>query len=67
VYKGWGARRAGLRTAVDDIVLVQVVDSLQDLLDGLGAVLLGEFALLANAVEQLSTRSELRDDVILVL
>lgn len=52
---------------MDDIVLVQVVDSLQDLLDGLGAVLLGEFALLANAVEQLSTRSELRDDVILVL
>ena len=52
---------------MDDIVLVQVVDRAQDLFDGLGRVLLGELALLANAVEQLSAGRELGDDVVLVL
>lgn len=55
------------RTPVDNVVLVKVVDSIEDLADGLGGVLLRESALLANAVEQLSSRSELGDDVVFVL
>jgi hypothetical protein len=52
---------------VDDIVPVEVVDSIEYLSYGHGSVLLGELALLANAVEELSTSRELRHDVVLVL
>lgn len=52
---------------MDNIVLVQVIDRFQNLLDGLGPVLLSKLALLANSVEQLSTSRELCDDVVFVL
>jgi hypothetical protein len=51
---------------MNDIVLVQIVDCLQNLLDGLRAILLGELALLADSVEQLSSSRKLGDDVVLV-
>jgi hypothetical protein len=40
---------------VDDIVLVEVVDSFQDLSYGFRSVLFGKAAFFADAVEQLST------------
>ena len=52
---------------MDNIVLVQVVDRAQNLLDGLRSVFLGELALVANPVEQLSSSRELCDNVVLVL
>lgn len=52
---------------MNDIVLVEIVDGAQDLLNGLGGVLLGELALLANSVEQLSTGGKFCDDIVLVL
>lgn len=55
------------RTAVDDLVLVEIVDSGKDLLDSLGGVLLGELALLADAVEKLSACRQLGDNVELIL
>jgi hypothetical protein len=51
---------------VYDIVAVEIVDSSKDLLDCLRGVLLGELALLANAVEQLAAGGQLGDDVVLV-
>jgi hypothetical protein len=60
--------RAGFGlTPMDDVVLVQIVDSAQNLLDGLRRILLGKLALLADSVEQLSSRRKLGDDVVLVL
>jgi hypothetical protein len=56
-----------LRTPVDDIVGVEIVDGIEHLSNRLGSVLLGELSLLANAVEQLSTGRQLGDDVVLVL
>lgn len=55
------------RTPVDNIVLVEIVDGVEDLADGLSGILLGEPALLANTVEQLSSGSELGDNVVFVL
>ena len=52
---------------MNDIVPVQVVDGLEDLLDGLGGILLGELSLLADTVEQLTACGKLCDDVELVL
>ena len=52
---------------MNDVVLVQVVDSLKDLPNGLGCILFREFALLANAIKQLAARGELSDDVVFVL
>ena len=57
----------GLPTAVDNIFPVQVVDRIQNLLDGLRGVLLRELALLADPVEQLAACGQLGDDVVLVL
>lgn len=54
-------------TSVNDILAVEVVDSLEDLSYGLGGILLCESALFANTVEQLSPRRKLGDDVVLVL
>lgn len=51
---------------MNNIVAVKVVDSAEHLLDGLRSVLLCELALLADAVEQLSTGRKLRDDVVLI-
>ena len=52
---------------MNDILAVEVVDCLEDLSYGLGGILLCESALLANAVEQLSSSRKLSDDVVLVL
>jgi len=52
---------------VDDIVLVEVVDRTENLFDGLGGILFGELALLANAIEQLSARGQFCHDVVFVL
>ena len=52
---------------MDDIILVEVVNSFQDLSYGFRSVLFGEAAFFANAVEQLSTGRELCHDVVLVL
>lgn len=52
---------------MDDIVVVQIVDGVEDLANCLGGILLSEFPLLADTIEQLSARSQLRDDVVLVL
>jgi hypothetical protein len=52
---------------VDDVVLVQIVDGVQNLFDGLGCVLFGELALLADPVEQLSSRRKFSDNVVFVL
>jgi hypothetical protein len=59
----WGRGLA----SVNYVVPMQVVDGAQDLLDGLRGILLCELSLLANPVEQLSSRGELGDDVVLVL
>ena len=52
---------------MDNIVSVEVVDGVEDLFYGLGSVLLGEFSLLANPVEKLSSGGKLSDDIIFVL
>jgi hypothetical protein len=46
---------------------MEIGDSFKNLADALGSIFFGEFALIANAIEQLSTRSQLGNDVILVL
>lgn len=52
---------------MNHILAVEVVDCAQDLLDSLGGILLCEFALLANTVEQLASRRQLCYNVVLVL
>jgi hypothetical protein len=52
---------------VDNIVLVEIVDSVEYLANCLGSVLLSELSLFTNAVEQLSTSRQLCHDVVLVL
>lgn len=52
---------------MNNIVLVQIIHGAKDLLDGLRSILLGELALLRDSIEQLSSRRELSDDVVLVL
>lgn len=52
---------------MDDISFVQVVDGVKDLANSLRRILLGELAVLADPIKQLTTRSELRDDVEFVL
>ena len=56
-----------MRTSVDHVVVVQVVDGAEDLLDGLRGILLRELALVTDAVEEFSSRGQLRHDVELVL
>lgn len=46
---------------------MKIIDSLQDLSDGLGGILLGKLALLADTIEKLAASSQLGHDVILVL
>lgn len=57
----------GKQTSVDNVPLMEIVDRIQDLPDGLRGVLLRELAILADPVEQLSTSSQLSDDVVFVL
>jgi len=52
---------------VHNVVSVQVVDSPEDLFNGLRGVLLCELSLFANPVEQFTSRGKLRHDIILVL
>lgn len=60
-------RSTHILTPVNDVVVVQVVDSIEDLADRLGGVFLCELSLLANAVEQLAAGSQLGHDVVFVL
>ena len=48
-------------------LVVKIVDRLKDLLDRLRGILLGEFALVANPIKQLSTSRQLCHDVVFVL
>lgn len=52
---------------MNDIVIVKIVDSLEDLSDGLRRVFFGELAIFANAIKEFSTGSQLRNDVVFVL
>ncbi len=52
---------------MDHILSVQVIDGFKHLMDGLRGILLCEFALLANAIEQFSAGSKLGNNVPLVL
>ncbi len=54
-------------TSMDHVALVQVVDGVEDLADGLGRVFFGELALFADAVEELAARGQLRDNVPFIL
>lgn len=52
---------------MDNVVLVQVVNSIENLSDCLRGILFCEFTLLAYAIEKLSAGCELSDDIVLVL
>ena len=49
------------------VVVVKVVHSFKDFSYGSSCVLFGELAILADAVEELSPRSELGNNVVFVL
>ena len=49
------------------VVIVEVVDRFKNLFDCLRGVFLRKLAVFADAVEQLSTGSQLGDNVVLVL
>lgn len=52
---------------MDNIPPVEVVDGVEHLPDGLRGVLLGEFAIFADAVEQFASSGQLGDNVEFVL
>ena len=52
---------------MNNVVLVEKVDSKKDLLNGLSGILLGELALFTNTVEKLATCSELCNNVEFIL
>lgn len=52
---------------MNNVILVQVVDSFKDLSNRLGCILFGEFTLLAYAIKQLAARGEFGHNVIFVL
>jgi hypothetical protein len=52
---------------VNNVVLVEEIDSKKNLLDSFGGILLGELALFADTVKKLAAGSELRNNVELVL
>lgn len=52
---------------MDDVVIVQIVHSHHDLLDSLRCVLFCKLSLVADAVEELPTGGQLRDNVEFVL
>ena len=49
------------------VVIMEVVDSFENLFDCLRSVFLRELAVLTDAIKQLSTSSQLSDDVVFVL
>ncbi|CAF3466211.1 unnamed protein product [Fusarium graminearum] len=55
------------RTSVNNVVLVEEIDSKKNLLDSFSGILLGELALFADTVEKLAASSELCNNVELVL
>lgn len=52
---------------MNDLVPVEKINREEYLLDGFGGILLGEFSLFADSIEQLSTSSELCYNIELVL
>ena len=56
-----------MRTSVDNVSLVQIVNCLEDLFYSLRSIFLGELALVADTVEQLAASRQLGHDVKFVL
>ena len=52
---------------MNNVVVVKVVHRFQYFSYGLGSVFLGEFAILADTIEEFTTGSQLSDDVVFVL
>lgn len=52
---------------MNNVVLVEKVDSKKDLFNGLSGILLGELALFTDTVEKLAARSELCNNVEFIL
>ena len=52
---------------MDNIVLMEIVYGLEYLSDCFGSIFLRELALLADTIEEFSTRCEFCDDVVLIL
>lgn len=52
---------------MNNVVLVEEIDSKKNLLDSFSGILLGELALFADTVEKLAASSELCNNVELVL
>ena len=52
---------------MNNVVLVEKVDSKKDLFNGLSGILLGELALFTDTVEKLAARSELCNNVKFIL
>ena len=52
---------------MDDIIVVEIVHSLQDFSYGPSCILLCKLAIFADAVEELPACSKLGDDVVFVL
>ncbi len=52
---------------MNHVVIMQIIDSFQDLPNGLRGIFLGELAVFADSVEELASRGQLGDDVVLVL
>ena len=70
VYTSVSSAKAGLHilyTSVDDIIVVEIVNSLQDLPYRPSGVFLSKLAVLADAVEELPACSKLSDNVVFIL
>jgi hypothetical protein len=52
---------------VDDIVVVEIVDGIEDLSNGLGGIFLGELSFLTDPVKQFSAGRQLGDNVVFIL
>ena len=55
------------RTSVNNVSCMEVVDGFQDLPDGLRAVFFGEATFFADPIEEFSTRSQLRNNIVFIL
>lgn len=52
---------------MDNVILVKVIDGVENLLDCLRGILLGELAPVTNTIEELASCCQLGDDIELVL
>lgn len=52
---------------MNDIVVVKIVDSLENLSNCLRRIFFGELAIFADAIKQFSPGSQLRNDIVFVL